>query len=145
MALTKYAKFLKNAPRTAAYWTRVAMRDFTEDLLTRMSVRKMNQAALAEAANVSPAYITKVLRGSENFTLETMTKLAMAVGGKVRIHIADESARTYWIDSISGVAPRGEPATQALALFEMPTSQAMKVLQSVRSTAADQGTQTSLS
>ncbi len=131
MALTKYAKFLKNAPRTAAYWTRVAMRDFTEDLLARMSARKMNQAALAEAANVSPAYITKVLRGSENFTLETMTKLAMAVGGKVRIHIADQNARTYWMDSISDIAPRSEPATQALAFFEVPAPEAMRVLRPV--------------
>ncbi|MGH9438172.1 MAG: helix-turn-helix domain-containing protein [Terriglobia bacterium] len=143
MAFTKYAKFLKNAPRTAAYWTRVAMRDFTEDLLARMSAKKMNQAALAEAANVSPAYITKVLRGSENFTLETMAKLAMAVGGKVRIHIADQSACTYWIDSISGIAPQSKPATQALSLFELPATESMKVLHFVHATAAQQTNRTS--
>lgn len=81
------------------------MRDFTNDLLTRMNARDMSNSALAEAAGVTPAYITKVLRGSENFTLETMTKLSMAVGGKLRVHIADKAAQTYWTDSSSIPAP----------------------------------------
>ena len=96
MSLTRYSGFLSRASRGVAYWSRVAMRDFTDDLLKRMGILNMNNATLAEAAGVSPAYITKVLRGSENFTLETMSKLAMAVGGKVRIHIADQNARTHW-------------------------------------------------
>jgi plasmid maintenance system antidote protein VapI len=98
MALNKYSGLVARAKRSVAYWTRVAMRDFTEDLIGRMATRGMNNAALAAAAKVSPAYVTKVLRGSENFTLETMTKLAMAVGGKVHVHIADQSARTIWAD-----------------------------------------------
>jgi plasmid maintenance system antidote protein VapI len=93
------------------------MRDFTDDLLKRMGVLKMNNAMLAEATGVSPAYITKVLRGSENFTLETMSKFAMAVGGKVRIHIADQHARTHWADTIGVVTSPAEPSTQALAVF----------------------------
>jgi len=98
MTLKKYANFLSRARRGAAYWTRVAMRDFTEELLARMG-SSMSRAALADAAGVSPSYITKVLRGSENFTIETMTKLALAVGGKVRLHIADLDAETRWFDS----------------------------------------------
>jgi transcriptional regulator with XRE-family HTH domain len=73
------------------------MRDFTSDLLARMGDQP--RAALADAAGVSPAYITKVLKGSENFTIETMAKLALAVGGKVRIHIADLNAETSWVDT----------------------------------------------
>lgn len=117
MSFTEYSGFLSRASRSVAYWSRIAMRDFTDDLLKRMGVLKMNNAMLAEAAGVSPAYITKVLRGSENFTLETMSKLAMAVGGKVRIHIADQNARTHWADTIGMVASPAEPSTQALAVF----------------------------
>jgi hypothetical protein len=95
------------------------MRDFTEDLLLRMGVLKMTNAALAESTGVSPAYITKVLRGSENFTLETMTKLAIAVGGKVRIHIADRDAVTQWVDIIGGVSVRRPASTQALSVFSI--------------------------
>ena len=73
------------------------MRDFTSDLLARMGDQP--HAALADAAGVSPAYITKVLKGSENFSIETMAKLALAVGGKVRIHIADLNVETSWVDA----------------------------------------------
>jgi len=63
-----------------------------------MKARGINNAALAEKAGVSPAYITKVMRGTENFTLETMSKLALAVNGKVRIHVCDRNLQTQWID-----------------------------------------------
>lgn len=123
MAATNYSGFLRRASRAAAYWTRLAMRDFTEELVRRMESRSMTNAGLAEAAGVTPAYITKVLRGSENFTLQTMTKLAMAVGGKVRIHIADRQAQTYWLDSVRFPAPAADPATQALSVFEVHDDQ----------------------
>jgi hypothetical protein len=40
-----------------------------------------------------------VLKGNVNFTLATMTKLAKAVGGVVRVHLAPIGARTEWKDS----------------------------------------------
>lgn len=93
----KYSRFASRARRSVAYWTRVAMRDFTSELLARIG--STPRAKFAEVAGVSPAYVTKVLSGSENFTIETMTKLALAVGGKVRVHIADIDADTRWLDS----------------------------------------------
>lgn len=96
MPLNKYRRFVSRARRSPAYWARVALRDFTEELVHRLGDRP--RAALAEGARVSPAYITKVLRGDENLTIETMAKLALAVGGKVRIHIADLDAETRWFD-----------------------------------------------
>lgn len=123
MSTNKYTQFITQAKRGVAYWTRVAMRDFTDDLLKKMTAREMTNAALAKAADVSPAYVTKILRGSENFTLETMTKLAMAVGGKVRVHISDQSTRTHWVDSLPIVTPpTNEPANTALNVFIMNTN-----------------------
>lgn len=104
MTLKKYHAFLSRARRSPAYWSRIAMRDFTEGLTSRMAGK--SRAALAEAAGVSPAYITKVFGGSENFTIETMAKLALAVGGKVRIHIADVEADTRWFDCYTQNAVR---------------------------------------
>ena len=40
----------------------------------------MNQAVLANKIGVSPQYVNKVLKGSENLTLETIGKLSDAVG-----------------------------------------------------------------
>ena len=96
MALDKYRRFLSKARRSPVYWSRLAVRDFTEELLVKLGERP--RAALAEAAGVSPAYITKVLRGDENLTVQTMVKLALALDAKVRIHIADVDAETMWFD-----------------------------------------------
>lgn len=107
MTTKKYGDLVARAKRSVHYWTRVAMRDFTEDLLARMARRDMSNAALAIAANVSPAYITKVLRGSENFTLETMSKLALAVGCHVRVQLASNTREDIQIG-----APSGDTITQ---------------------------------
>jgi transcriptional regulator with XRE-family HTH domain len=108
MTIKKYGDLVARAKRGVYYWTRVAMRDFTEDLLARMAKRDMNNAALATAADVTPAYITKVLRGSENFTLETMSKLALAVGCHVRVQLASNTRE----DNIQIDAPSGDTITQ---------------------------------
>lgn len=114
------------------------MRDFTDDLLKRMAALGMTNVTLAEAAGVSPAYITKVFRGSENFTLETMSKLAMAVGGKVRIHIADQNARTHWADSTGLTPMRPESTTQAVGIFSVHDSPRVRTGYCVRSLAGSE-------
>jgi|HubBroStandDraft_1064217.scaffolds.fasta_scaffold859649_1 hypothetical protein len=107
MTTKKYGDLIARAKRGVHYWTRIAMRNFTEDLLARMAKRDMNNAALAAAADVSPAYITKVFRGSENFTLETMSKLALAVGCHVRVQLAPNTREEIKIN-----VPTGNTVTQ---------------------------------
>lgn len=45
--------------------------------------RGMTQKTLADAMNVSPAYIGKLLRGNENLTLETICKIQEAIGREI--------------------------------------------------------------
>lgn len=63
------------------------MRDFVKDLSARMDAIAMNRAQLAEKIDASPAYVSKVMRADVNFTLETMTKLAMATGGRIQVSV----------------------------------------------------------
>lgn len=58
----------------------------------------VTQAELARRVGVSRGYISRVFRGLENLTLETMTKLAIAVGGSVRLHVAPQDRVTRWND-----------------------------------------------
>jgi len=94
----EYAEFLKNAEKAPEYWTQTAILDFTEELSRLMSEAKpaINRAELARRINASPSYVTKVLRGNVNFTLETMNKLARAVGAVVRIHLAPDGVVVTW-------------------------------------------------
>lgn len=58
---------------------------FTESLETLMQQRGVNKSELAKRIHTSPAYITKILRGSTNFTLETMVKLVRALDGELTV------------------------------------------------------------
>ena len=48
-------------------------------MLDRMEELGMSQKQLAEKMNCSPQYISKVLRGQENLSLETLTKIENAL------------------------------------------------------------------
>lgn len=48
-------------------------------MLDRMEELGMSQKQLAEKMNCSPQYISKVLRGRENLSLETLTKIENAL------------------------------------------------------------------
>jgi transcriptional regulator with XRE-family HTH domain len=96
------AKAKTKQARDVAYWSELAFLSFTEDLLKMMG-EEVSQAELARRVGVSRGYISRVFRGTENLTLETMTKLALAVGGSVRLSVApkDREARRSDMPSVS--------------------------------------------
>lgn len=67
------------ARQTDAYRAEGASIRFTEDLVARMKTSGLTRSALAEKIGSSPAYITKILRGDTNFTLDSMVKIANAL------------------------------------------------------------------
>ena len=72
------------------YWAESTKIDFAvalEHLMRRIGI---NKTELSRKLKTSPAYITKVLRGDNNLTIESMTKLARAMGGRLRIEIVNE-------------------------------------------------------
>ena len=83
------AKDKAKQARDVAYWSEAAFLSFTEDLLKMMG-DDVSQAELARRVGVSRGYVSRVFRGLENLTLETMTKLALAVGGSVQLHVAPQ-------------------------------------------------------
>lgn len=44
-------------------------------ILTALRKKNMTQKALSEALGLSPQYVNKILKGKENLTLETITKI----------------------------------------------------------------------
>jgi ribosome-binding protein aMBF1 (putative translation factor) len=53
-----------------------------------LKAQHLSQKNLAERVNVSPQQINKIVKGKENLTLETISKLELALG----IRIIDEKA-----------------------------------------------------
>jgi transcriptional regulator with XRE-family HTH domain len=83
---------------TTPYHVQGAILDFTQEVVGRMECDGMNKAELAAKLSTSPAYITKLLGGDNNFTLETMVKVAQAVRADLKIHLQPKGSVSQWID-----------------------------------------------
>lgn len=88
--------------RDVVYWNEVPLVEYTEDLARLMAERRITRSKLAEIMGVSPAYVTKVLRGDTNFTLQTMTRIALALESVVHVHVAPRGAKVIWREAYSG-------------------------------------------
>ena len=60
-------------------------RVFVEDIVKIMARKGMTRLEFARRLDVRPSYVTKILSGSENFTVETMQKMAGIFGYQVVI------------------------------------------------------------
>lgn len=54
-------------------------------VLSYMKREKITQSVMAERLNCTQQYVSKILRGTENMSLETITKLEMAIGTQLII------------------------------------------------------------
>lgn len=89
---------LNNLKQTHGYKVEVAKLEFVRGISRLLKLKRISNAELAVKIDTSPAYITKALRGETNFTIDSMVKLASAVGANLHIHIADTSASVRWLE-----------------------------------------------
>lgn len=98
MSKKSFAALYAKLESTPAYQAEKLAVAFLAELNAFMQAHDVSNAELARRANVSPAYITKVFRGPSNLSIETLTKLADAVGCKVHLHLANHDADVRWFD-----------------------------------------------
>ena len=92
---------LKAARKTHEYRAEGASIEFTNAMLTRMRQVGVSRSRLAAKIGVTPAYISKILRGDTNFSLETMVKIANALESEFRCHLQPAGAKAQWLDVYS--------------------------------------------
>jgi len=83
--LTDLKVAAETARQTHSYRAEGTSIRFTEELVARMKASGLTRSALAEKIGSSPAYITKILRGDTNFTLDSMVRIADALGCELSI------------------------------------------------------------
>jgi transcriptional regulator with XRE-family HTH domain len=94
MKARNFADLYAKAEKTDEYWTADAVYGFTEEL-HRLSVEMgISRSEMARRLGTSPAYVTKIFRGDVNFTVETMVKLARAIGCGLELRLV-APARGY--------------------------------------------------
>jgi transcriptional regulator with XRE-family HTH domain len=99
--LEKYRDLVREAQKSVDYWADVAVMEFTRDLVELMEKRSVTRAELARRLNTSRAYVSKLLGGQANFTIATMTKVALALRSSLHLQLADEvSSERWWVDEL---------------------------------------------
>jgi transcriptional regulator with XRE-family HTH domain len=94
----EFKEMMERARQSLTFHVEDAIMEFTEDMVTEMEKQDVNRSELARRIDSSPAYVTKILRGSTNFTLESMVKIARALGCRYRCHLEPDGCETKWID-----------------------------------------------
>jgi plasmid maintenance system antidote protein VapI len=93
-----FAELFLEAEKSDTFWVSKAKLHFTEDMLAQMDALGINKTELASRLGVKPAQISRLCGGLNNFTLETMVRVARALNCEFRCHLQPEGANTLWID-----------------------------------------------
>ncbi len=97
--MNSFAEFFNERESDYEYLAQKLAVDFLADINRELVLQRISNSDLAERMSVSPAYVTKLFRGTAaNPSLETLTKLALAVDRCVQIRLAPRSEiqKTWW-------------------------------------------------
>ncbi len=97
----KYDRLFEELESSEQFWVEAALTEFMAEFSDRMAQRGITRSKLARILGKTPAYVTKMLDGNGNYTLTTIVRLALAVGGVLHLHIANPEALTRWVDEYS--------------------------------------------
>lgn len=82
-----FAQIFAEAKKNLTYHVEVTILEFTEEVCRTMEAQSVTKAELAKRLNCQPAFVTKLLSGQNNFTLETMVKVALALESEIKVHL----------------------------------------------------------
>lgn len=88
-----FQKGLEKARRNAAYYEEDMLLDVAGRVIDVMESKNITRTKLAQRLSVSPAYITKILQGHANMTIETLAKVAFALDLKWECILIHKNAK----------------------------------------------------
>jgi transcriptional regulator with XRE-family HTH domain len=112
--IKEYREFLSSVRSSLGYWKSYSLLQFTLSVTRMMRTDKVSGKELASRLGISATQVSKVLRGSENVTIETMAKFADALGAAVHIHVAKKGVRVEWREVSSGTEKTTVPDYEGL-------------------------------
>lgn len=84
--------FFKNAEKRPSYVSAKTCLKIAKNIERVMEEKNINNAALAELLGCSKPYITKILRGDANLTIETLAKLSIALDCEPVVELKQKNA-----------------------------------------------------
>jgi plasmid maintenance system antidote protein VapI len=91
-----FTEEFKKAHESVHFWTHFGILKFTEDILSRLESDGLSHTELAKRMGVSPAFVTKLINGKNNFTLRTMVRVALALGCETHVELREMNADARW-------------------------------------------------
>ena len=105
-----FTKGLERAKTRLAYYEEDLLIETSARIIDAMERRGVTRSELAGLMDVSPAYVTKILRGHANLSLESLAKVAFALDLKWECLLIPKNARlglfALLSDDADGVAIR---------------------------------------
>ncbi len=92
-----FEELIAQAKNEDAFWAEKAILEFTQEIFRLMAAKNVSRAELARRIGSSPAYVTKILSGNANFTIDSMVKLTRAIGAHLEVHAVDDSQTMRFI------------------------------------------------
>ncbi len=92
-----FAEMFADARERVAYHVEGVILEFTEEVCRLQKTSNLSNSALARKLGVSPAFVTKLLGGENNFTIETMVKVARALDCSLRLCLEPAGMKTEWL------------------------------------------------
>ena len=89
-----FAPIFEKAKQSDVFWEELAILSFTGSVLERLKALDLSKMELADRLRSSPAYVTKLLNGRNNFTLRTMVRVARVLKSEVYIELRAAVARS---------------------------------------------------
>ena len=109
-----FKKLFSAIEKTLSYKKEKAKLDFTIELQTIIEKKGVTRADLARQLGKSNAYVSQMLGGERNFTIDTMVELADALDSNLAIHFSPKGEKTVdWYRVIQGA--QGQRRTSARA------------------------------
>jgi len=107
-AAERFNKLLEQSKQSPEFRTEKAILGLTEEILAQMERQDVSRTELARRLGKNPAFVTKLLRGDNNFTFDTVVRIARALEMEFVPHLVQDGWQTRWLDC--SPAKTGEPA-----------------------------------
>jgi transcriptional regulator with XRE-family HTH domain len=87
--MSKFAEMLEELRKSGMYARESARFDVSEQMYKKMQRRKVSKAEMAHRLGTSRSYVTQMLQGNGNFTIDKMAEIAHALGCELRISFVE--------------------------------------------------------
>ena len=100
-AFETFKDMFQRAEERTEYWVELAKLEFTEEMLARLDEQGINKSQFATRLEAKPAFVSRLVSGRNNFTLETMVRIARALECEFRCHLQRPGTKACWIDVLT--------------------------------------------